>query len=192
MISRLLLQLQDTGSFRQIFRNDRQCGFSRFAGTLQQYLCKSVECLYLKGAGIGVGRTFRSLISGISIPHPKDAYRTGDGYRQVVAGSGDKTFLLVLQLNVTHCHIPIVCLNDGDGLPSGEIRAGAPVVSTVRANIFFAVLIAYSLHCTGLENGFPGRWPFRGIGLRSSFLPFTVNSTSSQLLYTQMSMLSPS
>jgi adenylylsulfate kinase-like enzyme len=52
MISRLLLQLQDTGSFRQVFRNDRQCGFSRFAGTLQQHLCKSVECLYLIGTGI--------------------------------------------------------------------------------------------------------------------------------------------
>lgn len=120
MISRLLLQLQDTGSFRQVFRNDRQCGFSRFAGTLQQHLCKSVECLYLIGAGIGVGRTFRSLISGVSIPHPKDAYRTGNGYRQVVAGSGDKTFLFVLQLNITHCHIPIVCLNDGTVCRQGD------------------------------------------------------------------------
>ena len=191
MTNRLLLQLQDTGSFRHIFRNDRQCGFSRFAGTLQQHLCKSVECLYLIGTGIGVGRTFRSLISGVSIPHPKDAYWTGDGYRQVVAGSGDKTFLLVLQLNVTHCHIPIVCLNDGTVCRQGDTGRNTGSLHST-GQYFFAVLIAYSLHCTGLENGFPGRWPFRGIGLRSSFLPFTVNSTSSQLLYTQISMLSPS
>jgi len=136
---------------------------------LQQHLCKSVECLYLIGAGIGVGRTFRSLISGVSIPHPKDAYRTGNGYRQVVAGSGDKTFLFVLQLNITHCHIPIVCLNDGTVCRQGDTgRSTGSLHST--GQYFFAVLIAYSLHCTGLENGFPGKMAVSGHRFAIQFL----------------------
>ena len=81
---------------------------ARLTGSLQQNLCQTVESLHPVSACFGVHRAFGSPISGVTITHAQDAYRTVHRNLQVPTGSRHETSLLVLQFHPAHRHVLIV------------------------------------------------------------------------------------